>query len=187
MHETGLSGSLAPDNPSPGVPITEAAARLGMNRETLRQQIRRGKVPACKIAGQWYVDLSAVPALSGALPGSPNGSLNTMVSGSVSSPDPVASSALNGAVSGVDETTLVSQLRGENRLLREDVAFLRDELQRKHELLQAEQDTRRREVSELHILLQRAQAQIPMPTLASPDEQPPAPKQAAKRRWWWPW
>jgi hypothetical protein len=57
-------------------------------------------------------------------------------------------------------------------------------------LLQGEQEARRREVQELHVLLQRAQAQIPMPTVQAgqPEatDEPAAPSERSHRRWWWP-
>ena len=189
MHGTGPSGSFAPDSTPPGVPITEAAARLGMNRETLRQQIRRGKVAACKVEGQWYVDLSSVLPLAGALPRSANGAPDGAVASAPSAPANPPSSAVNSATSGTVEPTRVAQLHSENQLLREDVAFLREELRRKDELLRGEQDTRRREVSELHILLQRAQAQLALPAAAAQPvhEHQEDHRSERHRRWWWPW
>jgi len=155
-----------------------------MNRETLRQQVRRGKVSASKIDGHWYVDVSAIPSMAGSLSGTPPSAMNGSVNGAVAS----ASAPLS--TDSTVESVLVTQLTSENQVLRDDVAFLRDELRRKDELLRAEQDTRRREVQELHVLLQRAQAQIPMPTAAAQqpddsDEQPSA-QQPRHRRWWWP-
>ena len=40
-----------------GVPIAEAAARLGVGVELLRKRAQRGTMPARKVDGRWFVDL----------------------------------------------------------------------------------------------------------------------------------
>ncbi len=184
MHQIEPPYPAEPAAVPHGVPLTEAATLLGMNRETLRQQVRRGKVPAYKVDGHWYVDLSAIPSVAGSLSGTLPGAMNGSVNGALAS----ASAPLS--TDNAVESVLITQLHSENQVLRDDVAFLREELRRKDELLRAEQDTRRREVQELHVLLQRAQAQIPMPATAArqpddSDEQLSA-REPRRRRWWWP-
>lgn len=181
MYQIEPPHAVEPATVPRGTPLTEAAVLLGMNRETLRQQVRRGKVPAHKVDGHWYVDLSAVHPVAGSLSGTSAGSMNGPLTSQLASAPPLVS------VDDTVEPAVITGLRSENQVLREDVAFLREELRRKDELLRAEQDTRRREVQELHVLLQRAQSQIPMPTVGTQPEQPaedkPAPE--SKRRSWW--
>ncbi len=45
------------DAPGYGVPIAEAAARLGVGVELLRKRAQRGTIPAYKVDGKWFVDL----------------------------------------------------------------------------------------------------------------------------------
>ena len=152
--------------PDGGLTVAEAAAVMGLNREALRQRIRRKKVKAHKIDGQWYVY--------------PN--MSQDLAHRLSHADSPIQSTKH-VHNTVDYSVLVDQLRDE-------VAFLRDELRRKDELFQAEQDTRRREVQELHVLLQRAQAQIPVPAVsaqqANDSDEQLTTQAAHRRRWWWP-
>lgn len=158
-----------PTTPSSGhVGIAEASARLGISREGVRQRIRRGQLAATKIDGQWWILL---PDPTGEPTSTPT-SMDPNQSRTPSNLQP----------NRIPYTLLTTQLEAENQ-------FLRQECERLHELVRGEQDTRRREVQELHVLLQRAQAQIPMPTLAAPqqvdDVQPNTPE-PRRRRWWWP-
>jgi hypothetical protein len=149
--------------------IAEASRVLGISREGVRQRIRRGQLAATKVDGQWWIVL---PEHDVAPIGTPNG-LGPNQSRVHPDTEP----------NRTPYRVLTTQLEADNR-------FLRQECERLHELLRAEQDTRRREVQELHVLLQRAQAQIPMPAAAARlpednDEQPPA-QEPRRRRWWWP-
>lgn len=155
---------VAPSVLDGGLTVAQAAEVMGLSREAMRQRIRRKKVQARKIDGQWYVYPALSPTLS---------QVNSPTTSPIQSNKPVEHT--------VDYSVVVDQLRDE-------VAFLRDELRRKDELYRADQDTRRREVQELHVLLQRAQAQIPMPTLgAEPDQthKEQATTTEPKRRPWW--
>ena len=44
-----------------GVPIAEAAERLGLGVELLRKRAQRGTLPAYKVDGKWFVVLDGVP------------------------------------------------------------------------------------------------------------------------------
>ena len=47
------------------VSLTDAAARLGVHRDTLRAAISRGEVPAARIGRRWVVPLHALDGLLG--------------------------------------------------------------------------------------------------------------------------
>ena len=158
----------------PGVTIAEAARALGISREAIRQRLRRGTLPATKVNGQWYIHLDQAthhePESTASATPEPTPTGDTRLT------DPP-----DGSADGVGYTRLVTHLE-------QEITFMREELQRKDELLRLEQETRRREVSELHVLLQRAQAQIPLPVAAAqPIAAPPAEPVEHRRRWWWPW
>jgi hypothetical protein len=162
-----LAGPTVP--PAGHIGIAEASRVLGISREGVRQRIRRGQLSANKVDGQWWI----VPPEPDFTPtGTPNG-LGPNQSRVHPDTEP----------NRTPYRVLTTQLEADNR-------FLRQECERLHELLRAEQDTRRREVQELHVLLQRAQAQIPMPTAAArqPDdsEEQPSAQEPRRRRWWWP-
>jgi hypothetical protein len=83
---------------------------------------------------------------------------------------------------------LLRQLEAENSFLRQECAQLHDLIRIEQESRRREQDHHQQQVSELHVLLQRAQAQIPMPTAAAsaePQDTEPV-EETPKRRWWWP-
>ena len=190
----------------PGLTITQAAQRLGINRDTIRQRVRRGTLPATKIGKQWYIHLDGPGTASGTIrdvfsPGSPDtgsatvpptvrdGDPDDTAIVTDTDPDRAARGALATAQAEIARLeTTVTILQGQCDQLHE---LLRAETTQFHELLRGEQEAHRRDVSELHVLLQRAQAQIPMPTLAAqPQEQTtdqPMPQQSRRQRWWWPW
>ena len=154
------------------VGIAEASRLLGISREGVRQRIRRGQLDACKVDGVWWVSIApevACPPSSSRVNGAPtipnwlgpnDGTDRTQQSGD-----------------GTPYSLLTTQLEAEN-------TFLKQECERLHELVRSEQETRRREVSELHILLQRAQAQLPMPIPPSTTQEPTTASPQRKRRWW---
>ena len=169
-----------PPPPYPGlegrVGIGEASRVLGITREGVRQRIRRGQLDAVKVDGQWWVQLPVGPTST-----PNNGDPSQSAVGHTSMPSTPPTEAAYKLVT--------AQLEAEN-------AFLRQECERLHELVRAEQETRRREVSELHILLQRAQAAIPLPVssaqppAAQSDAAPsssaePVPKPRQQHRHWW--
>jgi hypothetical protein len=164
-----------------GLPVAEAAERLGVSQAAIRQRLRRGTLTSYRADGRVYVVIPDTTALTSSHPADST-SCDTADTPAVSA-DPAAiatentAEAVRTAVAAVTAayTTTIEQLTGE-------VAFLREELR-------AGQETRQREVSELHILLQRAQAQIPMPTLAAQPQEHTADQptpQESRRRWWWP-
>ena len=188
MTPTPLDSSIAPPlgphilgtttQPSPPpagrVSLAMASESLGISREGVRLRIKRGQLDAVKIDGQWWI----------ALPDSP--------------PAPPTSSPTGTPHVGPQweptrvPTKVVAQLEAENAFLRQECERLHQLLQtetaRFHEVLRAEQEAHRRDASELHVLLQRAQAQIPLPTAAAqPTAAPPAESVEHRRRWWWPW
>ena len=192
-----------PDSPAipPGhVSITEAAQRLRIHRDTLRQRVRRGTLEAAKVDGQWYIKLDQpelrpatpvpdTPAMSG------TGVADTSQQQSPDTvPDSVAGPAEALALAQAElrrADELARILQGHYDQLQE---LFRTETDRLHELLRAEQETRRREVSELHILLQRTQAQLGPPLVVARPESVTEPESVVepqahshrRRRWWWP-
>ena len=186
------------------VTVTEAAERLGIHRDTLRQRVRRQTIDALKIGGQWYVRIDQ-PQLQPvtAVPDSPPPPATVDPDTSQQpSPDTVPDSF---TATSSDLALAQAELRRADDLARilqghydQLQEMFRTETERLHELLRAEQETRRREVSELHILLQRAQAAIPLPAgspqspAAQPDPPvqpvgPPTEPRPPRRRWWWLW
>ena len=148
------------DNPPPGVPITEAAALLGLNRETLRQRIRRGLVAATKVDGQWYVQLTGCDTV--------NRPMHRTVE-----PDTTPGPSTDHAPDVAPDSELVSHLQAEVAFLRSEVLFLREELQRRDDLL-AHKD-------ELLATLMTRPAPPPDWTPAAP----PVGPLTRKHRWWW--
>jgi len=59
------------DGPDPrgGIPIAEAAARLGVTVELLRKRAQRTTIPAYKADGRWFVVLDAEDRVLDATPG----------------------------------------------------------------------------------------------------------------------
>ena len=168
-----------------GLPVAEEAQRLGVSQAAIRQRLRRGTLTSYRADGRVYVVIPDTAALTGShlADSTPCDTADTPPDSPAVSAYPAAiatentAEAVRTAVAAVTAayTTTIEQLTGE-------VAFLREELR-------AGQETRQREVSELHILLQRAQAQIPMPTLAAQPQEHTADQptpQASRRRWWWP-
>ena len=112
VHVHVVDDVPSPDNLcSPGVSITEAARALGVTREAIRQRIRRGRIHAAKIDGQWYVELDC-----------PRISTGHML-GVDSAPVPP-----NTQPDSVPYSTFVTQLQGE-------IAFLREEVRRKDAII----------------------------------------------------
>src|SRR3712207_6442907 len=128
------------------VGIAEASRHFGISREGVRQRIRRGQLDAVKGEGQWWV----APHVDQTSRVNGEGDLPPAVPRTVG-PAPAPNSAPTRTVNSRAPPPVQAQLEAEN-------AFLRQECERLHELVRSEQETRRREVSELHVLLQRAQA-----------------------------
>lgn len=129
MTRTTLDNS--PDNVQDSLDIAEAAARLGVSTETVRKRLQRGKIKGFKAPdGSWRVVLPSQDS-----PGQQPGQ----------GPDIVQDKP------GQPNQDLVTALR-------EEVAFLRTQLQARDE-----------EIRRAHILLQTAQQQatalLPAPRL----------------------
>ena len=176
-----------------GLTITEAAELWGVTRETIRQRVRRGQLVARKVDGQWY--------LTGDQPRPKTRANRRRLTRSLTADDHAADPGQTKASTTVDREANPSielmLARVNVQQLEQTVSILQEQLDRTHaalraeqEALRGEQEAHRRDVSELHVLLQRAQAQIPMPTIAArPQEQPediPTPQTSQRRRWWWP-
>ena len=161
------------------VGITEASRLLGISREAIRQRIRRGQLDAAKIDGIWSILLDAPP------PG-PTSPLYEQ------EPNYSAVQVPAGSSTGVYDR-LLHQIEAENQFLRQECAQLHELVRVEQEHRRREQDNHQQQVSELHVLLQRAQAQIPMPAAAAapvqeaePVEPESSPEEPPRRRWWWP-
>ena len=126
-------------------PIARAAEILGKSPRTVLRWIQSGKVPAQKIDGQWYVDVSGV------------------MPSERTAPADVAS----------EKDAEISDLREEIADLREEVPLLRSQLTEKDEevsdlrkgitLLRSQLSEKDRQIVELHTLLGRAQKALPNP------------------------
>jgi len=126
-----------------GIPLTDAAHRMGLSTIALRRRAERGTVEAYKIDGRWYV---VVPEQSAPVN------------------EPVRDS---GPLQGTASDTTIAQVR-------EELAFMRGRVETMHALEQ-ELDARRREVEQLHVMLQTAQ-QTAQRLLSAGVEAPQAPE-----------
>jgi hypothetical protein len=199
--------------PGDGLTVAAAAYALATSKEAIRQRIRRGTLQATKVAGEWriFLEEQSTPTLlqarphgtaapPTATPYTTDHSATTYTKpptpyGGVDATNPeILSEAVNHTISEQpvreDGAAVVAAYQQLVAQVREENQFLKVELRRKDELFQTEQEAHRRDVSELHVLLQRAQAQIPMPTMAAqPEERQPEDPASAdqpRRRWWWP-
>jgi len=140
----------------PLVPISEAAHQLGVSIYTVKRRLQRGELAGCRQGeasnAPWFVDLLA------------HESSNSASAGAVADQPDASAGATVGEVQLLRE--LVGSLQGQ-------LDVLQQELHSQRESHQAELEGRRREVQELHVLLQQAQAALP------------APKE--NRRWWRLW
>jgi hypothetical protein len=156
-----------------------AAAHFGISYDGVRRRIARGKLQAIHRDGRVYVVLPAPAPCTG----QPAELRRT-------SPDIPPDTAPDSTGQGTEQPPDTARQVAEHALaerdrlvttLESEVAWLRDQLL-------AEQSARRRVVSELHVLLQRAQqhqAAIVAPaSAADPDASMAAQR---RRRWWWPW
>jgi len=141
------------------VTIKEAAGRLGISEQAVRQRIRRKTLPAQRLDGKLYVVLS--DGYDAPSP-SPNG-------GRHSEHGDVASTVRNAY------TELVTQLRSENELLRQQLSVKDDQI-------------RANQV----IVSQMAERLRALPALLSPDPEhhdpvPEVPETQYSRPWWKFW
>jgi hypothetical protein len=124
--------------------ITEAAATLGVSQDTIRRRIRKGEVKAEKIhtakGPAWMIEL---PEHAQA--------------------DATAASADS---HGADRQAYAARESDDYAAPSEDAKTAWAEVHRLEQMvsiLQSEVESRRREVQELHVLLQQAQAALPAP------------------------
>jgi hypothetical protein len=149
-----------------GLPIGQAAQILGTSTTALRKRLQRGALTGYKRDGLWYVVL-------------PNG-------------EPVPTHAQDtGQPMGRDMSRDMDTPNGQDTLPG-DVAALAARMERMERALLDDLAAKDRQISELHVLLQRALERQPMLELAAPadtasaqTEAPPEPKQ--QRRRWWSW
>jgi hypothetical protein len=120
--------------------MEEAARRLGVSVATIRRRLHSGELPGFQEpTSQGFKWLVEVPELAIGAPSKPNSQTN--------------SKGVSDSVSDLDgDTPGASTTNGEVAALKETIAVLREEL-----------EARRREVQELHVLLQQAQAALPAP------------------------
>jgi len=153
--------------PSAGLTITQAAQCFGVTREAIRLRIRRGKLRADKVDGQWVVFPDTPPSATTSRVGEPD--------------HPV----FPNTTTHIDENTvpypvLVSQMEAE-------IHFLRDQVTSQQRQL----EEAARERSELrHLLAMQVSRALPEPHAAEPPAPSPTteprPAQDQRRRWWWP-
>ena len=124
----------AQDNSPPGIPLTQAATLLGIERETLRARIRRGKLAACKVDGQWYVQVPGPRTM----PRTVSSANTTLPSVDMSMDVPVGitmGTTADMSTGTAQDGELVAELQHELAFLRDEVGFLRGELEQKNALL----------------------------------------------------
>ena len=170
-------------------PIARAAEILGKSSRTVLRWIQSGKLPARKLDGQWYVDLSGVMPSERPAPADVMSEKDAELSdlgGEVSllrsqlTEKNGEVSVLKGEVSMLRSQLTerdggVSDLRGEVSLLRSQLIEKDGEvsdLRKGIGLLRSQLTEKDRQVVELHTLLGKAQK---------------APPNPGKRRWWMFW
>lgn len=147
------------------VPITEAASRLGVSTDTVRRRIRKGELPAHQQrTPQGYVWMVELPEDA-------QGQSGTQSQGQVGpqeprpQAEPESKPQAEREAEGRGEAKRQETAAGEVQALQELVHVLQEEL-----------TARRREVQELHVLLQQAQA--------LPPGRSETWEAAARRPWW---
>jgi hypothetical protein len=181
------------------VPLVDAARLLGATPEALRKRLQRGKsLRGIKRDGEWYVRLpAAVVARQDAAGRRPDA-----VSGhGRDAAGPAAGRILDTAAPGdaggrtrqddAMDATAGPGATGHPELTPDLVAALRDQIASQAETIveqRVELEARRREVQELHVLLQRAQQlalPAPEPRRHEPVETPQETLAGEKTRLWW--
>ena len=123
------------------VSVSEAARSLGVSEETVKRRIRRGELNGQQQPRpQGYAWMVDIPE------------------------EVLASTAQHDTTTTHDDDTDHNTSSGEIRRLEEMVTLLRQQLS----VYQEEVESRRREVQELHVLLQQAQAALPAPRNSKP-------------------
>ena len=123
------------------VSVSEAARSLGVSEETVKRRIRRGELNGQQQPRpQGYAWMVDIPE------------------------EVLASTAQHDTTTTHDDDTDHNTSSGEIRRLEEMVQLLRQQLN----VYQEEVESRRREVQELHVLLQQAQAALPAPRNSKP-------------------
>ena len=146
-----------------GLTINQAASRLGVSENAVRQRIKRGTLSAVKVAGVWRVQLTDQQA------------------GDQSATTTETTSNHQG-----DQSPLVEQLRSENARPWEELEARRDELRRRDVLVAQQQAS----ISELAGRVQALSAG-PEPTRAPQSSDStsnsPDPHEGSDRAWWRFW
>ncbi len=163
------------------VPINEAAQRLGISLDVARKRVKRGTLPAEKIDGRWYVELDRLDGeLDGASP--PTGATAPVQPSASQIAEQLdelaeASHAASQGLATLDEAKQAGRQEAEAELsaLRDHVVSLRDEVG----FLRGELETRAEELRRKDILLSEF-ARRPLELPAPAPEPPPRP-------WWKFW
>ncbi len=141
----------------PLVSLAEASEHFGVSIYTIKRRIQRGELSGRRQGGAsnspWVVDLPTA------------GSSHSATASAVADIPDASAGATAAEVLILRE--LVDTVRGQ-------LDVLQQQLQSQRESHQAELDARRREVQELHVLLQQTQAALPAPKVAG-------------RHWWRLW
>lgn len=169
--------------------MADAARILGVSLDTVKRRVKRGELVAAQERTargfRWVVELPDF--------GEINANMTTFLAPAPDEAAPAPAPAGAPAVSDAAPAdapadvehlhVLIAAQRGHIEDLRAQTDTLRDQLAVKDGQLEA----RTREISELHVLLQRAQAAaLPAPTSIAEVESI-APETAAPRPWWRFW
>lgn len=125
-----------------GVPLVEAARRLGLTVDGVRKRIQRGTITAYKREDRWFIVLD----------GNKDSSADAEADDGKEDED-------SGQDGSKDTTNTVSTIAV--TALSEALAALRGEMTDREAFLRAQLETRDREISELHVLLQNTQRLLP--------------------------
>jgi septal ring factor EnvC (AmiA/AmiB activator) len=136
-----------------------AARRLGLSPDALRKRIERGTIDGYKEHGRWWVRLLEEDTAT------------------------EAETQASHASASAEVETLSRELAHANELLTE-VRQQRDTYAEQFARLENELEARRREVSELHVLLQRALEQRPALTLSAPEQPQEEHAKPVRPHWW---
>ena len=153
---------------SEGVPIGEAAARLGVTTETLRKRVQRGQVRAFKRGKHWYVVLDRSAPVQD----------NTN-----SVPDPVPDLVQDRTAAELAHVrALLEEVQHQRDTLVQEREALLARLADAHQLLQSDAVER----AELRRLLAQALQMQAAQALAGPEPHVAVDSAVTSRRpWWW--
>ncbi len=154
-----------------GIPLTEAAVRMGISTEVLRKRLAKDQVPGYKEGNRWFVVLPDQDASSV----HPNGQQDVHPDPSGRCQDDQDGHPEASGLHPDGSKLLIEQLRSE-------VAFLREELQqRSHELSDRSEELRRKD----HIIAGLVERVPALPSETRPAEPTPAPASPISVEPWW--